>query len=399
MPRNSLPNGKTAPDSFGTQLDEASYPILMADRLGMNDAMFYAAHIRPAANFVAAHGPSFGVERWEEQGGYSPSTIAAEIAGLVAAAHIGDVNGDTVSANVWRGVADDWQRSVKTWTVTTNGPLASRYFIRLSKTGDPNAAITYNVGNGGPDLDQRSVVDAGFLELARLGELPASDPDVLASLPVVDATIRSDTPSGPGWHRYNGDGYGDAAGSGHPWAPTGQGTGHLWPALSAERGEQSLQTGDPATAASLLASMAQFASGVGLIPEQDWELPDLVASPFGTPPDLASIGFRDGGPAGSAAPLTWSAASFVRLARDLRDGALVDRPAATFDRYVAHRQGTTALSVTAPADGSAVLGSPVTVSGTSTPGNRLFVAATNVDANSATTTSSVVVGSAGTWTL
>src|SRR5205823_1146743 len=182
-----------------------------------------------------------------------------------------------------------WQRSIKSWTVTTNGPLASRYFIRLSKTGDPNAAITYNVGNGGPDLDQRSVVDAGFLELTRLGELPASDPDVLASLPVVDATIRSDTPSGPGWHRYTGDGY--------------------------------------------------------------------------------------GGPAGSAAPLTWSAASFVRLARDLREGALVDRPAATFDRYVAHRQGTTALTVTAPAAGSAVLGSPVTVSGTSNPGNTVFVAA------------------------
>ena len=86
MPRNSLVNGKTAPDSFGTQLDETAYPILMADQLGLTDASLYANHIKPAANFVAAHGPAFGVERWEEQGGYSPSTIAAEIAGLVAAA-------------------------------------------------------------------------------------------------------------------------------------------------------------------------------------------------------------------------------------------------------------------------------------------------------------------------
>src|SRR5207237_6877976 len=93
MPRNSLVNGKTAPDSFGTQLDEASYPILMADRLGMNDAMFYAAHIRPAANFVAAHGPSSGVERWEEQGGYSPSAIAAGLAGRGAGGRVADVNG------------------------------------------------------------------------------------------------------------------------------------------------------------------------------------------------------------------------------------------------------------------------------------------------------------------
>src|SRR2546421_7573090 len=138
MPRNSLLNGKLAPDSFGTQLDEASYPIIMAYQLGMTDSSLYQNHIKPAANFVISHGPSFGVERWEEQNGYSPSTIAAEIAGLVAAADIARVNGDTQSAQVWLGTADDWQRSVKGWTVTTNGPLASHpYFIRLSKTGHP----------------------------------------------------------------------------------------------------------------------------------------------------------------------------------------------------------------------------------------------------------------------
>src|SRR5213076_3647378 len=125
------------------------------------------------------------------QGGYSPSTIAAEIAGLVAAADLARANHDDASAAVWLGVADDYQRSIKGWTVTTDGPLAPRYFIRLSKTGDPNAAISYNVGNGGRTLDQRSVVDAGFLELVRLGELSAKDADVQASLPVVDAKIKS----------------------------------------------------------------------------------------------------------------------------------------------------------------------------------------------------------------
>ena len=125
MPRNSLVNGKTAPDSFGTQLDEGAYPILMAQQLGLTDAALYANHIKPAANFVAAHGPSFGVERWEEQSGYSPSTIAAAIAGLVAAADIARANGDTTSAAIWLGVADDWQRSIKGWTVTTNGPLGA----------------------------------------------------------------------------------------------------------------------------------------------------------------------------------------------------------------------------------------------------------------------------------
>src|SRR5262249_24065184 len=151
---------------------------LMAYQLGLTDAALYNQHIKPAGNFVAAHGPSFGVERWEEQSGYSPSTIAAEIAGLVAAAQIAEVNGHTTSASIWLGVADDFQRSIKGWTVTTTGPFAPRYFIRLSKDGDLNAAITYNVGNGGPTLDQRQVIDAGFLELVRLGELSANDPDV-----------------------------------------------------------------------------------------------------------------------------------------------------------------------------------------------------------------------------
>lgn len=400
MPRNSLVNGKAAPDSFGTQLDETAYPILMAQQLGLTDASLYANHIKPAANFLIARGPAFGSERWEEQGGFSPSTIAAEIAGLAAAADLARVNGDTSSASLWLGVADDWQRSVKGWAVTTNGPLAAHpYFIRLSKTGDPNAAISYNVGNGGPTLDQRAVIDAGFLELVRLGELPANDEDVVQSLLVVDATIRSDTANGPGWHRYNGDGYGDRSSDGRPWAPSGQGTGHVWPALSAERAEQALASGDTAGAASLLRGMNAFASGIGLIPEQDWEFPDLAASPYGTDPTIASIGFTNGGAAGSASPLTWSAASFVRLTADLAAGRNVVLPAVTSSRYVARTQGTTTLTVTSPADNSSVSASPVTVTGATAPGNQVYVSATNTDANSATTVASTTAGPSGSFSV
>ena len=399
MPRNSLVNGKTAPDSFGTQLDEVAYPILMADQLGLTDPSLYANHIVPAANFIIAHGPASGPERWEEQGGYSPSTIAAEIAGLVAAADLARANGDSSSAALWLGVADDWQRSVKSWTVTTTGPLAPRYFIRLSKSGDPNAAIAYNVGNGGPTLDQRAVIDAGFLELVRLGELSASDSDVVHSLPVVDATIESTTPSGAGWRRYNGDGYGDRASDGRPWAPTGQGTGHVWPVLSAERAEQSLASGDAAGAASLLLGMARFASGAGLIPEQDWDQSDLAPSPFGTDPTVASIGFVNGSAAGSAAPLTWSAASFVRLEADIAAGRNVVLPAATYGRYVAHSQGATTLTLTAPTDGASLTGSPLTVTGTTAPGNAVYVAGTNTDHNSATTFASTTAGPSGSFSV
>ena len=402
MPRNSLVNGQAAPDTFNTQLDETSYPLLMADQLHMTDANLYQQHVALGADFVIGNGPSFGPERWEEQSGYSPSTIAAEIAGLISAAHIADANGDAPGARVFRGVADDWQRSVKRWTVTTNGPqLSQPYFIRLSKTGDPNAAIRYNVGNGGPTLDQREVIDAGFLELVRLGELPADDPDVVRSLPVVDKVIGSTTASGQGWHRYNGDGYGDGASDGHPWAPKDIGTGHLWPVLSEERGEFALANGDRATALRLLGTMRAFASGVGLIPEQDWELQNLPASPYGTDPTIASIGFLNGHPAGSAAPLTWAAGVYPRLIRDIVESKLLDRPTTTYQRYVASKQGETSLDVSDPPAGAPTLISTasITVAGTSKPGNTIDVAATNTDHNSQTTITTGTTAKDGKFSL
>src|SRR3954451_7881380 len=345
MPRNSLANGKQAPDSFNTQLDECAYPLVMALAVGLTGHDYYTDHILPAANFVATHGPNFGPERWEEQDGFSPSTISAEIAGLLAAARIADLNHDADSAAVWRGVADEFQRNLKKWTLTTNGPRSAQpYFIRLSKTGDPNAAITYNLGNGGPTLDQRSVIDAGFLEYSRLGLLDPADPDIVNSLKVVDTKIARDTPSGEGFYRYNGDGYGDGATDGHPWAPSNKGNGHLWPVLAGERGQYELQRGDTGAAIARLQAMKNMSSGVGVIPEQAWELPDLPPSPYGTDPTVASIGFTDGKPAGSASALTWSAGQFVRLMLDTAAGRQLDRPAYTTDRYVRHHQGQTTLT-------------------------------------------------------
>ena len=384
MPRNSLTNGKPAPDSFNNQLDEDSYPLIMALAVGLTDHDFYVDHIAPAADFVVAHGPQAGPERWEEQSGFSPSTMSAEIAGLLAAAEIADKNHDSASAAVYRATADDFQRKLKQWTLTTNGPLSAKpYFIRLSKTGDPNAAITYNVGNGGPTLDQRRIIDAGFLEYARLGIFSPADQDIVNSLPVVDSTIAKSTASGQGFLRYNGDGYGDGfqdghGPDGHPWAPGNMGTGHVWPVLSGERGEYDVSRGQLSAAVDRLRFMRNTAAGVGLIPEQAWDAPDLAASPFGTDPTVASIGFENGKPAGSAAALTWSAGQYVRLMLDISAAKVLDRPDYTVKRYIDHKQGQTTLSVSSPADRSAV-GSSIVVAGTSAPGNSIVVRGVNAD--------------------
>jgi glucan 1,4-alpha-glucosidase len=420
MPRNSLENGKPAPDTGGLQLDEVSYPILMDWQSGLaHDASLYTNHVIPAADFLLAHGPSDGSERWEEQSGFSPSTISAEIAGLTAAAHIATVNHDAAHARLYQATADDFARNIKGWTVTTNGPYISStipsYFIRIAPQGDPNAATTLNLGNGSITADQRSVIDAGFLELVRLGILPASDPVIRSSIAVVDATIERSTPSGLGFYRYgtslpgSEDGYGDCfvpdqtscTVNGAPWPSEGNnvGSGHLWPVLSAERGEFDLVSGHGPSPRSLLASMQNMMSGQGLEPEQDWEDANLDPSPFGTDPEIASIGFQDGKPAGSASPLTWAQASYARLALDIGAGRNLETPGIVSDRYVAHGMpGSLPVTITSPAAGSIVTTQSITVTGTTAP-HALVDAEADTSAGGTAASASTVADGSGNWSL
>lgn len=398
FPRDALINGATAPDNYVLEPDEQAFPLIMAWEAGLSgDQGLYSQHVLPAADFLVAHGPVYGDERWEDQAGYSPSTIATEIAGLVCAAALARANGDPDHAQLWLDTADDWRRQVESWTATSTGPYSSRpYFLRLSKTGDPNAPIVYNLGNGSVDADQRSVIDAGFLELARFGEFAATDPVIANSLNVVDEVLGAQTPSGFGWHRYgtrfesvNGqnvpvtnstDGYGDCYAAapvhcpltGRPWIPWFTGTGHVWPLLNGERGEQDIQTGDLGGASTMLLDMARLATGVGMIPEQDWEDPDVPPSPYGSDPTTASIGFIDGKPTGSAGEITWAEAGFVRLVRDLARGSLLDQPGVVRSRYVDH-----AVPPAAPLVATATPGSgATTVTGTTAHGASVVIAAT-----------------------
>jgi glucoamylase len=412
LPRNSLLNGQVAPDTGGDQLDETAYPILMAYQADLGgDKDLWRDHVRKAADFLVSHGPSFGVERWEEQSGYSPSTIAAEIAGLVAAGEIADRQGDEARARLYRATADHFARSVKGWTVTTTGPYAKRYFLRLSKNGDPDAATTYGLGNGGPTEDQRRVIDAGFLELTRLGVLAPDDPDVTASLPVVDKVIGATTPTGRSWYRYGSDtagtedGYGDChvadptacEPDGRPWPTGNAGSGHVWPVLSGERAEHDLQVRDTRSAAALLTSLSRY-STVGLVPEQAWEDPDLPASAYGADPATASIGFTNGQAAGSASPLTWAQAQVVRLALDVGAGRTLEQPKAVRDRY-AHAPGTVPLTLTGPADGASISGTTAEVTGTTAPRAQVEVASAGTDVGGDTAVVSARAGADGAFSV
>ncbi|WP_433065155.1 glycoside hydrolase family 15 protein [Dactylosporangium sp. CS-033363] len=322
FPQNSSVAG--VPVWTGLQLDEVALPIVLAYQLGRTDPATWT-HVRAAAEFLLSFegAPATPQERWENQSGYSPATIAAEIAGLVCAASLAP---DAATAARYRRAADEWAARVKGWTVTTTGPYSrDPYFLRLTKDGNPDAGTTYSIGDSGPSaVDQRRVVDPSFLELVRLGVLPADDAAVVNSLSVVDAQLGT----GAYWHRASFDGYGEER-SGAAWsfplpADSYQTLGRAWPLLNGERGEYLVAAGDLRGARAQLAAMGRAAGPGLMLPEQVWD----DRPPAGTP------GFVPGTPTFSATPLAWTHAQYIRLAWGIASGRVVEQPAAVADRYL-----------------------------------------------------------------
>ncbi|NMP25041.1 glucodextranase DOMON-like domain-containing protein [Sulfobacillus harzensis] len=292
----------------------------------------YDHYIEPALRYILAHGPWTDLDRWEEASGFSPNTMAVDIAALALGAHIAQKDGHPHQAAIYQGVAKHWLTHIEEWTAAAHGPLSSSpYFVRISTAPTVSSDHTITIANGGNTYPQTEIIDQGFLSLVRLGLLAPRAPIIQNSLKVVDQTIRVETPAGPGFFRYNHDHYGNYA-NGAPY--NGSGNGGLWPVLDGERGEYSLlaaQDGIKTRHSPLfyLQTMRNMAYGLGMIPEQVWPFNTTIpASPPGTSPQTASIGLRPGAATGSAAPLDWAMAQYVRLAVDISKHALVDQPTA-----------------------------------------------------------------------
>ncbi len=321
FPRYSTVSGITGstPQQLGCceQLDQDAFPIVLASQLGLTDAATWAK-VKLTADHIVAIGPDTPGERWEEQGGRSPSTIAAEIAGLVCAADIARRNGDAASAGRYEATADSWRDQLDGWTVTSTGYFGDhRYYERIEHGTNPDDTFARTFEDG--TWWERDVVDGGFLDLVRLGVRRADHGAVLASLPELDAVDKVSTPGGDMWRRYNHDSYGESQVDGAGW-PAGHGsrTGRLWPLLSGERGEYELAAGRAAT--SHLQTMANAGNDGYLIPEQAWDR-------------SGQFGFTFGETTGSAAPLNWAAAQYVRLALSIDAGRPVETPTAVLARY------------------------------------------------------------------
>ena len=304
FPQTAFPNGE--PNTSGVQLDQTSAPILLAWQLGAIDR--YASLVQPAADFIARVGPKTGQERWEEIGGYSPATLAAEVAALVCAADLAERAGDSAGAAAYRKTADEWNANIERWTLTTSGPLGQgRYYLRISD-GDPNSGDTIALANGAGSYDRRTIVDSSFLELVRLGLRRADDPNIVATLAVAEQQLQVKTPLGELYYRYSHDGYGESE---MGLAPDGH--ANPWPLLIGEHSiyQVALTRGEH-PASWYLPVMSDLANDGGMLPEQV---------------------FLDGSGSGSATPLAWAHAEYVVFAFAVKQEQPPDTPAIVSERY------------------------------------------------------------------
>ncbi len=281
-----------------------------------------------AAAYLILQGPVTSQDRWEENAGYSPSTLATVIAGLVCAAECGKERGQTKVADFILAYADWLAAHLEEWTVTTQGELVDgfpRHYIRINPTNpgapDPHADLNttmIQVANGGGLHPARNVVGGDFLHPVRFGIRSANDPIVRNSIEVIDRVLKRDLPQGPGWRRYNHDGYGEKDDGS---AFDGTGVGRCWPILRGERGHYELAAGrDPMP---FIKVMEDFANQGGMIGEQLWDADDLQEGRM-----------KRGSPTGAAMPLCWSHAEYISLVRSRYDGVCFDRVEPAFQRYV-----------------------------------------------------------------
>jgi glucoamylase len=338
FPQNFWVNG--AAYWSGVQLDETAFPILLAYRLWKLNALGDfdpLPFIERAAGFLVRHAPVTQQERWEECAGYSPSTLTVVIAALIAAAEMVRARHEPELAVFLEEQADWLESHLEDWTATNDGVLVpgiQQHYMRIRPAEAAGAEPymhtgpgmeTVRINNRGPgekyEFEAREIVDGGFLEMVRYGLRKPDDPMVVATVKVTDAILKRDLPQGPGFRRYNHDGYGN-----HPdGAPfDGWGQGSCWPLLTGERAHFELAAGRDVS--SLIKTIEGFCSPGGMLPEQVWDKDDQPA-----------CGMRKGRPTGSAMPLVWAHAEYIKLLRSATDKRVFDRIDAVAERYATPR--------------------------------------------------------------
>ena len=296
--------------------------------------------VRRAVSYIVRSGPSTQQDRWEDQMGYTPFTLAAVIAALLIAAELADNQNEAAVGTYLRETADAWNAAIESWLYVTGTDLAHRvgvegYYVR-SIPPELDEASTLRIGHvtlkgTAPvkgDISITEIVSVDALALVRFGLRAPDDPRIVNTVKVIDAVLKVETPRGPAWHRFSGDAYGEKK-DGSPYDGSAGGIGRAWPLLTGERAHFELEAGRRDEAIRLLRAMESLAGDGGMIPEQVWDTDDIPAR-----------GLCRGKPSGSAMPLAWAHAEYLKLRRSLQDGRTFDRPPQTALRYLEQKTGS-----------------------------------------------------------
>jgi glucoamylase len=341
--QNFWVDGATAWDSI--QLGEAALPILLFDLIhrdvGVAPAILkeFWPMVRAAAAYIVTQGPSTLEDRWEDVHGFTPYTLSVLISALLVASKLAEGEGEHRLAEFLRETADNWCDSIEYWTYVEDTPLSrkvgvSGYYVRVAPL-DQNGTPAKRLGAVGlwyeplsrSSEEAASIVSPDALAYVRFGLRAADDPRIVNTIKVIDATLRVETPFGPSWYRSTDDGYGEKA-DGAPF-DNKEGIGRLWPLLTGERGHYELAAGHRDEAIRLLHSIENFANPTGMIPEQIWDSDDIPAH-----------GLYFGRPSGSAMPLAWAHAEYIKLRRSIIDERIYDMHPEVHERYAVQRTGS-----------------------------------------------------------
>ncbi len=311
----------------GEQLDETALPVLLAALLAECDSRERTEvtdMVRRALSYIVRHGPASDQDRWEESAGLNTFTLTACIAALVSGARYLAPDARELALDF----ADFWNSRLEEWIAVRDTPLAQQfgipgYYVRvappqvISDSGAFDRVQSIKNHAFDPGLPATCQFGVDFLQLVRFGLRCCDDPLIGGSILLADAFLKFDTPYGPCWRRYHGDGYGEHDDGS---AYDGVGRGRPWPLLTGERGHYEIASGkDPLP---LMEAMARMASPGGMLPEQVWD-----AAP------VPRRGLSPGRPTGSAMPLAWTHAEYLKLVASRALGRPFDRPEAVWQRY------------------------------------------------------------------
>ena len=354
---------------LGVQLDQTAMPIMLGWKLWqvgiLSDRQIsdrYNTMLKPAAEFLANGGqvsirtseqqnnqqitpPNTHQERWEEQHGYSPSTTAAVITGLVAAGDIAqNAVHDPDAAKFYLSKADEYQGNVDNFMFTTTGLNSScsdsgKYFLRITQNQNPNDGDNILGSNGKNAISERKVVDGGFLELVRYGVKPGNDANIASTVCEFDRIsddsqnlkvkydFTFDGNQYPGFRRYGNDGYGERTNDGGSYVGgDSHQRGRVWPFFTGERGHYELELAKASNGGTIsdakvaklrdtyVKGMEYFANTSFMLPEQVW---DGVGS-------NATYNYTVGEGTDSATPLAWTHAEYIKLVKSLTDKNIWD---------------------------------------------------------------------------